>query len=684
MRGGKPGQAAPKAPRQPTPTKPTPSEPGSTRPVASKPSAAQAKKKAKSEEDDEVISFDGAALRQAIPLSRKPARGRMMRVVCPMCDTPGFASEDAAGKDVKCVNPECLVPIFKAPEIKKKEPEPKEEPEEPSGGLSGVAKVAIALGAVVVVGGAGWFFFLREGSSTGKPAAPQPTAQASGQSTTEPGTGEQPGAAETTGPQAKPEAKEEPKEPTTAPVPQIDPAEVTASALAKMVEAARRRENNRSKPFCRQLTAEAFACAGNIEEAKHQIEQLRLVGKDVPYYQIGAWVAIAWNQLQFGDEEGARQSIEAAWALKDRIPTFGQTGADAAIDLAVPLVVMDRLDDARNLLTEHLGQSTRGELSALLRMVYGDRSYDVDEAVSRLPVAPWKHPEWVSVAIELAAHRGTQKALAWAQAAPDLATQADTLAVWGAAVVRKAVGEGQPVPITDIRSAVESLPPSFQAGVLAQVAYAAARADAQEPAEQLIRFTQEALSRVSTPKEFVIPGMKELYEAEFPDPAPLRTAAAASTELSRTHALLGKTEQAVKDIQRALTFLRASAPSVVAAALRDGEFKRRGRSAIEASLRRLLELETREQARLAANRYRKKCHDLLESAKQRWQLQLRLLARAADSLEQDPVASSSQGRATARAIFHHLASASPRSSLGRSRKGRVEQSDSTGRCRQSP
>ncbi|HID23465.1 MAG TPA: hypothetical protein EYP14_13855, partial [Planctomycetaceae bacterium] len=493
MQGGKPGRVAPKGSAQPAAAQPSAAAPGAGRPTPgkparAKPAAAPAGKKAE-EDDEEVISFDGAALRQAIPLARKPARGRMMRVVCPMCDTPGFASEDAAGKDVKCVNPQCLVPIFKAPELKKKKPEQDEQPEEPAGDLSLGAKLAIAVAVLGVVGGAGWFFFLKESPKPGPQNPSQQTAQTASPSAVEAaadqapesGAGAQAEGPPTTGTQ--PKEKQSPAQSAAPAVPQIDPAEVTPLALAKMVQAARRRENNRSKPFCRQLAAKAYAQVGNIEEAKHQIEQLRLVGKDVPYYQIGAWVAIAWSQLELGDEAGAVESVEAAWKLKDRIPSFGQTGADAAIDLAVPLIVVDRLDDARGMLGEHLGQSTQGELSALLRMVYQDRSYDVDEALQRLPVVPWRHPEWVSVAIELVARGYVAKAFPWANAAPETDTQADTLAVWAAALVRQAVAEGQPVPMAEIRSAIESLPPACQASVLARAAQAAALEDAAEAAK---------------------------------------------------------------------------------------------------------------------------------------------------------------------------------------------------------
>src|SRR5262249_17821400 len=38
------------------------------------------------------------------------------------CETHGFVSPKAAGKLVKCCNPQCLVPVFSAPAFKKEQP----------------------------------------------------------------------------------------------------------------------------------------------------------------------------------------------------------------------------------------------------------------------------------------------------------------------------------------------------------------------------------------------------------------------------------------------------------------------------------------------------------------------------------------------------------------------------------
>src|SRR5262249_16223846 len=78
---------------------------------------------------------------------------KTLEVKCPMCETKGFISPKAAGKLVKCCNPECMVPIFTAPVVEKKQvPAP---PPKPKSKLPWYI-----VGVVVVAGIAGasiWF-----------------------------------------------------------------------------------------------------------------------------------------------------------------------------------------------------------------------------------------------------------------------------------------------------------------------------------------------------------------------------------------------------------------------------------------------------------------------------------------------------------------------------------------------
>ena len=87
--------------------------------AVSRPSASSAKTSDDPGEVDEADPFDidSTADKNVIPIRPKPSQGRSVKVVCPMCDTPGFIAKKAAGRDVRCCNSNCMVPVFTAPAI---------------------------------------------------------------------------------------------------------------------------------------------------------------------------------------------------------------------------------------------------------------------------------------------------------------------------------------------------------------------------------------------------------------------------------------------------------------------------------------------------------------------------------------------------------------------------------------
>ncbi len=58
--------------------------------------------------------------RNAIPASKQKTKSRPHKITCPMCETVGYIPQSAAGKEVRCANPKCMVPVFVAPRIEKK------------------------------------------------------------------------------------------------------------------------------------------------------------------------------------------------------------------------------------------------------------------------------------------------------------------------------------------------------------------------------------------------------------------------------------------------------------------------------------------------------------------------------------------------------------------------------------
>ena len=82
--------------------------------VKKSPSAKKTGKDTTTDDDDPFAIKQAPAAKKVLPCARRPMKGRLHRVVCPMCDTQGFIPKRAVGHQVKCANPECLVPVFTA------------------------------------------------------------------------------------------------------------------------------------------------------------------------------------------------------------------------------------------------------------------------------------------------------------------------------------------------------------------------------------------------------------------------------------------------------------------------------------------------------------------------------------------------------------------------------------------
>jgi len=90
-----------------------------------KPAPQKATPKKQPTNDDPFAIEQAPTSKKVVLCSRKPMKGRLHRVVCPMCDTQGFIPQAAIGRQVKCANTECLVPIFTAQKMAQRNPKQK-------------------------------------------------------------------------------------------------------------------------------------------------------------------------------------------------------------------------------------------------------------------------------------------------------------------------------------------------------------------------------------------------------------------------------------------------------------------------------------------------------------------------------------------------------------------------------
>lgn len=619
MKTGKGGHPNPgqKTAQKPV-AKERPSAP-TTAPPAAKSVPVKSAPSASKDNDDDPFGVDAASNSRAIPLSPRPAKGKTVRLICPMCETPGFAPNDVAGKEVKCCNEKCALPIFTAPKNSGADAasDPRTQSTPTATATPTTAKktspaiILTVVSTLVLAGGSLWYFVFSEPGGIKPPAAP---AQTGGQSP----------AANTisTGTEKGEETKE---------VAKAKPGgeQLRAAILPYIVEVARVTDKNRSKHFCRRLAAEAYVEAGDLKAARENIDQLLNLAPKLPYHQVSPLTQIAWRELALGNSDEAKAALEAAWKATPELP-IGRHTFDATTDLAAVLFVSGRTADAQSQMKREnmLPSGSSGSLAAISRRARLTRSFNLEEAASSLPIIPWKSPQWVVTTITLVLRGHADKGVEWLKLAPDAETKAECWAAWGDAVVAspKSAGANNDEMIA---AAVVGESPATQAHVWARVAAGRLTVKQNEAANRAIANAATAMTSIPIPQSFVIPEMKEILKLDLADPVSSKLNALAAAEVARAQTLLGQTQPATQSLAAAMQHLRGRAPSpFVATQL--FEATSRDANAVKAQLKTALNLKTDDRVVQALTTYRAKCRLMLDAANARFALQTELLKAAVD------------------------------------------------------
>ncbi|MFO1093241.1 MAG: hypothetical protein U0992_07990 [Planctomycetaceae bacterium] len=561
------------------------------------------------DDGSDPFEVDTRAVVKAPPVSPKPAKGRMQRVVCPMCETPGFISPQQVGKEVKCCNPQCLMPVFTVPK-------PKEAPVEEAPKRS-VASIIFAVSAVVLIGGVGaalYFFVLKDdqaGQQTKTPVAVP---------------------AQPSGPNKSGEELLAPKGPKGPTGPDIAAAdEIRTTSLAEVEKAAQSRQNNRSKPFGRRMAAEAFADLGRFDQAREQLADMRKVQGYLPYYEIEPLVMIAAGLAAQGDAAGSKATLDEALS-KAEFPLHGRDTLDAAGPLVAALAATGRMDEAARVASTADDSGTRGRAFVLWRDALESGSLNLDAAANRPYLFDMPSAQWVAVTQSLVKQGRSVEALAWARSATNPAARDNALATLAGGLSRSQPGSGDDPAPAAVTAALADMSLTAQARVWAAVADACwAQGNKSAAADCLTRATA-ALDQVPVPAPMPVPDLKEIHDSEdqpragLPDPSELRSAALAATDIAQVRAVLGDTAAAWTSMERALAYLRGSAPSPAAAQALLDECDT-NRAGLESRLKAALGVDGM-RVFLAFNRYRKQCDVVSGEAAARFDLQVRLLRRA--------------------------------------------------------
>ncbi|HET6324874.1 MAG TPA: hypothetical protein VFG04_09250 [Planctomycetaceae bacterium] len=609
-----PAAPAGASPSRPSPTnKPAPSgRPGD--PGTAKKSFAQEKEAAEvsarnaaNEALSESFQVDTSAGRDVPAASRQRSQTRSYKVRCPMCETVGYVPRSSAGKDIRCANRECMVPIFTAPR-----PEKKVEEEEVRPKRLTAKNILLSLSAVAFLAFAGWNFF------RGFQDTPKGDRKKEESTVVNPGN--------------RPPVTDKSKEPTDVVAGPVAAKPLTVDeergpALALMSIAAEDKSHNRSRPLSERLTAHTAVDCGNLEMAGKFLDQLQKAENGLSFYRVSPLTAIAWRQLKSGDRAAAAKTLDDSLSAAADLPIEGVFSINSTASLAAALTVAGREKNALALLQKYPSSGPTGRLAAAEVRATAWNTYDIDLEDGQRPLIDAASIQ-LPIAVEITVAAGYPKeALQLAQSAPDPSLKTECEVAWLEAVQRAKSGhDNKPAAAPDADAVLAKLPPAAQARCHARFGLLKLRDKDRAGAETELKAALAALGSAKAGHEFQLPSVEEVYRWQPSDPGPARRDALAFAEIAHLQAGLGQTENANRNLGTALDCLRASAPSPSAVDAKE-RINRGDRAGLRSRLRAALKL-SESRVEQAASQYGTNLKTLGEAANTRFGLEVEILDTA--------------------------------------------------------
>jgi hypothetical protein len=624
MKGGPAPSRAPAATKTPSaktvsakpgPAKAGPAEPpAKTSPAGRKIDKAD-KASAASPADDDPFAVDQSATASATPVSPKPNPGKTLEVTCPMCETKGFVSPRSAGKLVKCCNPQCMVPVFTAPQIEKPvvvaPPAPSRKKLPWMYIIGGIGAVAIAVTCIVVMNQPGV-------TEIPPPELPYPGVvtkkdQAAGAADiAQAKNGEKPGNDAEKAVNAEAHAEGD--------------GEIVTNALQRVVDVQFSIPNHRKSLWLR-LLATAYIYAGDhLKQAHERLDLLEKPQGSSPYEGVLPWATLAWQQVATNAD--FKPSVERMQRLAEKLPPRGRYATEAAVAAAPLLVVSGKTAEARKLIAGHRTDKGVEQLAASLRVVVDDGTFNLDARLPGRTLGDWQSPLETAVTLILAAHGRWDDAFEWAKATPDAVAKTETSIIWSELFASRAVPAEDAAGFERARKAAEGLSPEGKVRLLARLASVKLSQGDRAAAEGLLGEAQSLLASLNVPQAVKVTGAKPLIALKLPEAMPLWQAALAATEIAGVQTELTQTAAAWENVLLAIRFLHGIAPSMSSMQERqkqvEGEQNR-----LQNELKAEMGLKKQDEIRTAFYRYKEKLKDVEKATDARYFWQQSVLEAAA-------------------------------------------------------
>ena len=596
------GSAAPSAP-VPEPPKPA------ARPIG----GPRGSKPVVDEDDPFGVGITSAAA-QAIQATAKPEKGRLLKVVCPMCEQVGFVPKNAVGKSVKCANEKCMVPIFTAHDPSEQTADRK--PVRMSDTAEAARRAAEAatpkkrnpMMIYGIVGGILLLLTLALIPLLNKP--PDPSGL------------DKPVVIKDFGP--TPDEIEidiiNKKLEAQAALDAINPLVEVEAHASRMIGLARL-QNLRDKAWARKMTGDIYLRLNQTAKGAQEFNQNVVIEGGRGYYRIEPFLTRHWRSIAAGDNDTATKTLADALAETKTLPRTGRLGLDAAMGLASVMVNAGRIEDAVAVISaRQLDTTIADNRDAIASTVWSFTSSHCRDASIEGPMVLdallWINPLHTGVTIDLGLHDRWDAAVTWAKTSKDPRTLTDALvALTEIAAARKAA----PETFAQIESAIEG---SDVVSVLrVKAAVAAATKDAAR-----LDTCLTLLGQIPVGPAAVLPASAALVQDDVPDRSAFVYTALSVSEVLRAAVASGKADQAGAVITRLSSELSAIAPSTT---LVRGPINQM--AANEAGFKKQLAVELRvaEDTQFASmyRNYRKHIEQYAKVAEDRRLLETILLAR---------------------------------------------------------
>ncbi|MCG6154324.1 zinc ribbon domain-containing protein [Rubinisphaera margarita] len=571
-----------------------PAKPAAKKQEKKEPEPATAPAAATTSADEDPFAVKPKKASKAIRLQRKPTAKINHRVICPMCDTNGFGTPAVAGKEVRCPNPDCLMPVFVAPEIKKEAPPPPPKPI--------VTPVRVfALAAVLVMGGIAGYFYSQ--LPPAEPPAPEDDPLIVTPNVNQ---------------NVSPVATTTPDVPDTPPAPEpVDVAALEKTILEASIDAALQRNDNRSKPFCRQLNAEAFAAAGDIAGALKELDALDRLEANLNFLKITPLARIGWLHLENDNKTGAMKMADQAIEYSAQLPKAGAEAVRHAVALGTLLIALERHEEARSLMETREDVQDVTQSAARVAMVIEDGTFALSDSYDWLPRIRWTSPLTLAT-VYSATFRGYDvEATAFVNAILDAERKSEALAGLATGLAHRATQKGEAFSVDSIPE-IAGLTEQDRNRALAQALQSLPEGPA---ASALGEGISTRIADWSAPAPYAIPAFREIYDGNFAFGTPeSRAAAHTHLLLARYLASTGKKAEAWQQVESALAYTATLGATRVEAdeLVKDVE---RNRSSIQSRLATELNLTELIRQRSAFNRYRNNAGTISDRAQQRYELE---------------------------------------------------------------